>query len=811
MIGTRAWKWQAKRDIHGMAKACDLDRGHPHVVIRGDYGIELAAQRTHKHGIRGKRPSESFRARHRRQQRVVLAAEASAVAGVWIHCTQRDTGLRNVEPLAQSRAREACGLCDRASGDRGGHVAQSHVRGGEHHAKPVRGKHHGRGLAGECGEHLGVPRIVEATLKQRVFVDGRGDDAVHLTSKRHGNRPLDGSAGKAARIGDAHGGRPVAHRHRGRDSKSGWTNHQCVARRGNGGVLERGAHDFRANPARIAERDRESNATLSRHATSGRHSDVLLLQEQNGVAARLGTDADSLLRQVSASGRAIAYASDVTWHWVGRSSVSKPFARLRRRSDRSTRAPLAQGVVLQDGEAVLAADAEPTTDATLLLRAAAAAAQAGVRLSPYAVERLARESPPLPTPWPREARELMVSLLGAGRAALPVWEALDQAGLTTALIPEWEVVRSAPQRNPVHQFTVDRHLVETAVNAAGLTRRVSRPDLLLVGALLHDIGKGREGDHTEVGMELVADIAPRMGFDVADTATLVTMVEHHLLLPQVATRRDHDDPATVAHVVSAVGDHHTLELLHALTEADAAATGPAAWSEWKKQLIDELVARTHAALRGEDVSDTAQLTAAQQELLRGSGIDVLIEPAGALTRVTVAAEDRVGLLATVAGVLALNRLSVRAATTQSGHERAVTVWLVAPDFGEIPASDKLSDDVRRALDGRLDVVSALAKRASSYERRRAGTPPPARVDVVANASQRSTVLEVRAHDQPGLLHLVASSISATGVTIVGARVATLGSEVVDVFYLQDGGGSPLLETTANQVRAALLATLPTTA
>lgn len=543
------------------------------------------------------------------------------------------------------------------------------------------------------------------------------------------------------------------------------------------------------------------------HASSGRNSDVLLLQEQPGVAEMLGLDADALLRQVSTAGRAIAYASDVTWHWVGRSAAPRPFARLRRRRVGAARAPLAQGLVLQEGEGVLASDAEPASDATLTMRAAAAAAQAGVRLSPYAVERLARECPPLGEPWPREARESLVSLLGAGRSALPVWEALDQAGLITGLVPEWEVVRSAPQRNPVHQFTVDRHLVETAVHAAALTRRVRRPDLLLVGALLHDIGKARPGDHTVVGMGLVAEIAPRMGFNDEDTGVLVSMVEHHLLLPQIATRRDLDDPATVAHVVEAVGDRNLLDLLHALTEADAAATGPAAWSEWKKHLIDDLVARTHAALRGEEVAPGPTVTLAPGRLPVGGGVDVLIEQTQPLTRVTVAADDRVGLLATVAGVLALNRLSVRAARTESSDGRAVTVWMVAPDFGAMPAPDKLGDDVRRALDGRMDVSHELARRAAAYQHGPISTSPPARVDVVANASERATVLEVRAHDQPGLLHTVASAISGVGVTIVGARVATLGSEVVDVFYLQEGSGAPLETSRSTRVREAVLAAL----
>ena len=104
-----------------------------------------------------------------------------------------------------------------------------------------------------------------------------------------------------------------------------------------------------------------------------------------------------------------------------------------------------------------------------------------------------------------------MALLGAGPAAIPVIEALDQAGLMERWFPEWTAVRSKPQHNPVHRFTVDRHLVEAAVEAAAFTRRVSRPDLLLLGALLHDIGKGVPGDHTDTGLVLLEVIAPRLG------------------------------------------------------------------------------------------------------------------------------------------------------------------------------------------------------------------------------------------------------------------------------------------------------------
>src|SRR3989442_9303063 len=156
--------------------------------------------------------------------------------------------------------------------------------------------------------------------------------------------------------------------------------------------------------------------------------------------------------------------------------------------------------------------AEPPRPAarSLVRRAGAAAAEAGTRLSRPALERLAAEAAGPGDPWPEEARLALVRLLGAGPGAVPVIEALDQPGLMARVLPEWETVRCRPQRNPYHRFTVDRHLCEAAAEAARLASRVRRPDLLLVGAFLHDIGKGYPGDHIEAGVENRRRSAPRI-------------------------------------------------------------------------------------------------------------------------------------------------------------------------------------------------------------------------------------------------------------------------------------------------------------
>ncbi|MFC6061434.1 [protein-PII] uridylyltransferase [Streptomyces ochraceiscleroticus] len=649
------------------------------------------------------------------------------------------------------------------------------------------------------------------------------------------------------------------------------------------------------------------------HLVTGRATDRLALQEQDQVAAALGLlDADTLLRQVYESARTISYAGDVTWREVGRVLRARSVrpslrglmsGRSGRTAGKGERSPLAEGVVEHDGEVVLARTTRPERDAVLPLRAAAAAAQAGLALSPHAVRRLAAAARPLPVPWPAEAREELLTLLGAGAHTVPVWEALEAEGIITRLLPDWERVRCRPQRNAVHRWTVDRHLVETAVRASALTRRVHRPDLLLMAALLHDIGKGWPGDHSVSGETIARDVAARLGFDAKDTDVIATLVRHHLLLVETATRRDLDDPATVAAVAQVVRSAGTLELLHALTEADALATGPAAWSRWREGLVADLVRRVGGLLAGEPDATTPtpwEPTAEQERLAIEAwrtGEPVLAlhtraeppveapepSPSGTAPRpalgnapartpgptgrpdplehpesagpqeaagsqepvgveLLIAVPDRPGVLPATAGVLAVHRLTVRAAdlrvmplpeelsgtadqerdggtdTRSEAEPRHVTgtgsaaarrpmlllSWRVAAEYGSLPQAVRLRADLVRALDGTLDIPARLAERERAYARRsrRLQAPPP-RVTVAPGGSRSATVIEVRAQDAQGLLYRIGRALEDAGVTVRSAHVSTLGANAVDAFYVTDPDGSPLPPDTATEVAEAV--------
>ncbi|WP_438874392.1 [protein-PII] uridylyltransferase [Streptomyces griseoloalbus] len=574
------------------------------------------------------------------------------------------------------------------------------------------------------------------------------------------------------------------------------------------------------------------------HLTTGRATDRLALQEQDQVAAELGVlDADALLRQVYEAARVIAYAGDVTWREVGRvlrSRAVRPRLRamLGGGKPSAERSPLAEGVVEQDGEVVLARAARPERDPVLPLRAAAAAAQAGLPLSLHAVRRMAATVRPLPTPWPAEAREQLVTLLGSGRPTVQVWEALEAEGLVNSLLPDWERVRCRPQRNAVHLWTVDRHLIETAVRASAFTRRVHRPDLLLVAALLHDIGKGWPGDHSVAGEVIAKDVAARIGFDHHDVTVIAALVRHHLLLVETATRRDLEDPATVRAVAEAVGSQGTLELLHALTEADALATGPAAWSSWRASLVSDLVKRVSAVLSGDAPADPEEAApTAEQERLAievvATGAPVLSlraqaeppaepsddpEPLG--VELLIAVPDQPGVLPAVAGVIALHRLTVRTAELRAldlpdGVEGSVLLldWRVAAEYGSLPQATRLRADLVRALDGTLDIAGRLAERDAAYPRRRGVVAPPPRVTVAPAASRHATVIEVRAQDAPGLLFRIGRALEDAGVRVRSAHASTLGANAVDAFYVTGPEGAPLPGEEAVAVARKLEETL----
>ncbi|MCT2277602.1 [protein-PII] uridylyltransferase, partial [Micromonospora chalcea] len=542
-------------------------------------------------------------------------------------------------------------------------------------------------------------------------------------------------------------------------------------------------------PAVYAAHRRLLDTRDALHQQVGRRVDRLVAQERDGVARLLGAeDGDALLRLVAGDARTVSHALDDAWRAADRLRSG----RHRAAPGRPLRRPVARDVVEQDGELVLARTAiGARPDPSLSLRVAAAAATTRLPIARATCEWLAAYCPPLPAPWPPAARAALITLLGAGPGLVPAWETCDRYGLIDRWLPEWTRMRSLPQHNPVHRFTLDRHLVQTAYEASRHTRDVERPDLLLLGTFLHDIGKGLEGDHSTVGAPLAEAVATRVGLPPAEAELIGTLVRLHLLLPDVATRRDLSDPKTVAGVAERVGDTATLELLHALVRADAAATGPAAWSAWKGRLIAELVARVRTTL---DTGVVPAPPAPDPALVAGPLPVVHLGE----DRVSVAAADRRGLLATVAGCLALHRLEVISADAATVDGRALVQCRVQPRYGLAPNPIALSADLRRAVGGDVSVIQRLRGRALAARSQNAAP----RVVWHREAATDAVLLELRAADAAGLLYRVTCALDEAGAQVRAARISTLGGDVVDAFYLV-GGWPP--DEERSRIEAAVLA------
>lgn len=558
------------------------------------------------------------------------------------------------------------------------------------------------------------------------------------------------------------------------------------------------------DPALLVELERHHDTLLEvrveLHRATARPGDRFLLTEQDAVAAALGdADADALMARVAAAGRAIAWASDESWYETDLRSGGGLKERLRRER------PLDDGLVVHNGRVALADLGSARTDPVAVLRVALGAARTGKRVDLATLAALA-EAPAMPDPWPEDARARFVDLILHGPASIPVVEALDQFDLWCPLLPEWAPTRSLPQRNVFHRYTVDRHLLECSAEAASIAHRTPRPDLLVVAALLHDIGKGHPGDHSEVGEQLATGIAQRMGFDDHDVATIAVLVRHHLLLSDVATRRDLDDPATLSMVIDAVGDAERLALLRALSEADGLATGPTAWGPWKSQLVEQLASRVAAALNGSSPIEPERVgfpTEQQQVLMQQGGTHVLTDG----ERITVICPDRRGLFFRIAGVLSLHGLDVVEANVHSERGMAADEFrVVVGGSGVVPWS-AVEADVLKALAGRLAVQARLDERARNTRRRRtvgvSQFPPRVRFD--NDTASNATVLEAIGPDRLGLLYGLARTMSDLDLDVASAKIHTMGGDVVDTFYVTDANGEKVLDPEyQSEIRRALM-------
>jgi [protein-PII] uridylyltransferase len=618
---------------------------------------------------------------------------------------------------------------------------------------------------------------------------------------------------------------------------------------------------------------------VATHLASGRGNDVLSFEVQEEVAERLGhvdgaDDRDTaphrLLSAHFLAARTIDHVHERAWRLI---SADATAGRRRRRPAQAA----IDGFGIVDG--VLRVDEAEAASPDLPARLFHALARSGAVLERRTATSLRRVSETRPETWQWDdaARHRFLSVLWRGRSALVPLAEIDDAGMLAALLPEWQPLRGRAQRNPFHRYSLDRHAWHAAAEMGELVRsepwaarafeRVADRDALMLGALLHDVGKAYGEPHSETGVPVAVKICERMGASSSTAERVGRMVELHLLLPDVATRRDLSDPALVDSVAAEVADPDMLAALHLLAAADGLATGPSAWTSWKASLVASLVAKVAAVLdekHPDEVGDGAVVTAEQaQELAEEMGAtpdavrDHLarlpqryasvvapravvrhalmaagpLSPTEVRTRVTpgperdeadgvdasagelaaydeldVVALDTPGLFAKVAGVLALNGGSIVGASAFTRDDGAAvdTFTVVRPSGAPASWWARVEGDLVDAVAGKLALRARVARRARQEQRRLQRLPEvDTGVHVSSDESGSASVLEVRTQDRVGVLFAIADALAELELDIVVARIQTLGHEVVDVFTVRDGAGHPLDADHASEVELAV--------
>jgi [protein-PII] uridylyltransferase len=564
------------------------------------------------------------------------------------------------------------------------------------------------------------------------------------------------------------------------------------------------------------------------HLETGRPGDRLVMDLQPSIARALGFDDEPGLRAVDALMRNVFQHARQIEHVTG-----SAFDRhLRGGSDPVAFAPTPAGV----------------------LRVLAETARAHGVASPATLDAIDEVDVAKDVEWTDDVRDAFLDLLSTGRDGVRALETLDRLGLLERYLPAWSAVRCRPQRDPYHRYSVDVHLLRAAdamigllegadddVVAAEAASVVRDPSALLLAALFHDIGKIGHGEHVPIGERVVGESLERMRIDPPTAELVRFLVREHLLLSDTATRRDLDDDELVLDVAARIGDQQGLAALYLLTRADAAATGPAAWTAWRATLVRDLVGKLQRTLeRGGLGTEVAERLSARMDELRAlvsppdaealprfllrmprtyllnvsveriaRHVPLLAVPIGALDvrtlsepgdragtySLTVVAADRPGLLSWIAGSLSLAGLSILTAQVfTSQDDVAVDVFEVEGAFEAEVTEERWREfrsTLRHALEGRLSLERRVAEKRSHY-------PPPRAdlgVDVTVHneVSDFFTVVEVGCADRVGLLFDITAALAELQLDVHLAKVATYGGRVVDAFYVRDGLGRKIEE------------------
>ena len=639
------------------------------------------------------------------------------------------------------------------------------------------------------------------------------------------------------------------------------------------------------------------------HYVAGRAEERLTFDMQPVVGARMGytnhgrqVGVERFMRHYFLTAREVMRLTHILEPQVLREALGPPAL-----APAADPALLEAGFALADGQIMPAPWVSFDATPIMMLRLLRVARERRLAIHPLAMHLLIRwERRAASLRHDREANAILLELMCGERPRRPPvpghaegddpdrsepvrsaarWlHVLNETGLLGRMIPDWSRIVGQMQFDTYHVFTVDEHTIE-AVRILGtleaglladetpvaneLVRDLQSRRALYVATVLHDIAKGRGGDHSELGSEMALTLGPRLGLSAEETETVSWLVLHHLLLSQTAFRRDIDDPKTILDLADTIQSPERLRLLLILTIVDMRAVSPKVWNAWKATLLRELYTRVAEVLAGglatterdvrvarakeavsilldedgfsdDEIARFLQLGyggywlsfdpethARHARMIRESAargapltVDTQPLPARAVTEVTIHTSDHPGLFSRIAGALAVAGASIVDARihTLTDGMALDTFWVqdAAEDTFDAPHRlARLSILVEQALSGRMDCGEEIARSAggATGRRMRAIHVPP-RVVIDNRASNAHTVIEVNGRDRAGLLHDLTAAMSQQGLQIASAHVTTYGVRAVDVFYVKDVFGLKIgAERKLDELRQSLVAVL----
>ena len=610
------------------------------------------------------------------------------------------------------------------------------------------------------------------------------------------------------------------------------------------------------------------------HFLAGHKNDVLARDVQPEIAKRFGYGDDETSLGVEKFMRDY-YLHARAVHRVSRRLIVRCREGLSRRASAARRhrqAALADGLVFFDGRLHLA-EADPRTfaeDRTRLMKVFWHLHRLGCELSSD-LERAVEDSLELVDDAFRASpvvRDLFLEICRNWGRVAPTLREMHELGLLGRYLPEFGALTCLVQYDVYHKFSADQHSLLAVENlealapgqsaesegAAQVFSTIERPDLLLLGMLLHDIGKAQGHGHVAKGIPLVRRLTRRLALPAADAATLEFLVAHHLTMSHTAQRRDLHDPKTVEDLAATVRDPQALAMLYLLTYADMRAVGPGVMTAWQAAILFDLYTLTLARLTGGEASppNRTQLTdrvctavrdeASRQavmghlammsdrylastgvqriaehlrlvEQLQAEGAPVVTElfphPDLGTSDLVVVTRDLPGLFAALAGTLAANGINIMSAQIHTRADGvAIDTFQVSDSLGAAVTSAahwaRTLESLRAVLSGERRVEDLLGERPSRRSREVPPVESRPKVAVDNQLSDSHTVVEVKSPDRPGLLYLITRTLSASGLDIASARIATEIDQACDTFYVTDRAGHKVTDETAIvRIREAL--------